>query len=111
MNHQVVQCPLAGALVPMITCLACAFHHNGVDCPQYHKALPEAYCVECIKSGVGVKSNCPYYQLTTGKLVNPQTPVLLPGFCGLPHMLKVGAFTDTPNAILTAALPKPDNDK
>jgi hypothetical protein len=31
--------------------------------------------------------------------------ILLPGFCGLPHMVKSGEFTDIPNEVLAAAMP------
>ena len=107
MKCQVVQCPLAGAAVPLPLCLSCQFHRMGVDCPHYHRAFPEAYCKACLVSGVGVTENCPYAQVAAGLLPNPETPVLLAGFCGLPRVLKIGAFSDEPTAVLAAALNPP----
>ena len=86
----------------MPVCVTCAFHCKGVDCPHHHRALPEVYCEVCLSASKDGTMPCPYSLMKQGKLTGT---VLLSGFCGLPHIVKSGEFTDTPNEVLAAAMP------
>ena len=89
----VVQCPLAGCLVPDEVCQACEYRTSGFRCPESKRIAPLALCEKCLTADPN--RPCLMSRVAEGKMTLAELPVSeVSVMCGCPRVLAFGTVAD-----------------